>query len=146
MRDIDFIVLHTSDSRHGTVTAIRAWHIARGWRDIGYHFVICNGILTKDLFIEGMNGAIEYGRPISQIPASVYGHNHGQIAICMIGKDGEYTKEQFDSCIGLIQQLQKLYNIPIGKVIGHYELDSSKTCPNIDMDKFRTVLTMEKGV
>jgi hypothetical protein len=140
------IIIHTSDSIHGSATAIRAWHRMRGWIDIGYHFVILNGLLEKNLLIKSMNGMIEYGRPINITPASVKGHNVGTIAIVLIGKHGKYTKEQFESLFSLVRELMKKYDIGIKSVKGHYELDPHKTCPNIDMDKFRTALeVLENG-
>ena len=52
---------------------IRKWHLAKGWKDIGYHFVI------------RLNGAIEQGRPVEQVGAHVQGHNSTTIGVCYVG-------------------------------------------------------------
>ena len=46
MRSIDSIFIHcsaTPASRDIGVAEIRRWHLANGWSDIGYHFVIRRG-------------------------------------------------------------------------------------------------------
>ena len=51
MRPLNRIILHstaTPEGRDVTVEEIRDWHLARGWNDIGYHFVIYrNGAIKK---------------------------------------------------------------------------------------------------
>ncbi|MDO5643861.1 MAG: N-acetylmuramoyl-L-alanine amidase [Paracoccus sp. (in: a-proteobacteria)] len=55
------------------VAEIREMHRKRGWRDVGYHYVI-----RRD-------GTIERGRPESKVGAHVAGHNATSIGICCIG-------------------------------------------------------------
>ena len=77
MRKIDKIILHCSATPEGkdfTVEQIRMWHVkGRGWRDIGYHFVIYR------------DGSIHKGRPIEQSGAHTSGQNANSIGICYIG-------------------------------------------------------------
>ncbi|CAK1795587.1 N-acetylmuramoyl-L-alanine amidase [Vibrio crassostreae] len=71
-----FITVHcsaTPPQQDVDVTEIRRWHKKRGWRDVGYHFVIRR------------NGDVELGRPLSQTGAHVKGHNKGNIGVCMVG-------------------------------------------------------------
>ena len=73
MRDIDKIIIHCSATQEGkeiSAATIDEWHKKRGWRGIGYHYVI------------GLDGMIEYGRPITETGAHVKGHNKGSIGIC----------------------------------------------------------------
>ena len=44
MRKINKIILHCSDSAWGSAAAIDRWHVERGMRRIGYHYVILNGV------------------------------------------------------------------------------------------------------
>ena len=56
MRQITEIIIHcsyTPASMDTSVDEIRQWHKARGWRDIGYHYVIRR------------SGHVDLGRPIS---------------------------------------------------------------------------------
>ena len=76
MRDVNKIIIHCSATQEGkeiSAATIDEWHKARGWRGIGYHYVI------------GLDGMIEYGRPITETGAHVKGHNKGSIGICYIG-------------------------------------------------------------
>ena len=105
------------------VTEIREWHQARGWKDIGYHIVIRR------------NGSIEFGRPLDNAGAHVYGHNYHSVGVCMIGgvnDDGEpennFTKEQFQSLRLAIDGLLSRY--PGSKVLGHRDFpEVHKDCP-----------------
>jgi hypothetical protein len=140
MRKINTIVIHESDSVHGSASVIRGWHLERKFLDIGYHFTILNGIVTADIFLSSLNGQIEVGRPLAIKGAGVKGHNTGAVHICLIGKGGRYTEKQFKSMFTLLRELIKKYDIKVENVLGHYELNKAKLCPQIDMDKVRQVL------
>lgn len=125
------ITVHCTDTPPGrmvTVDEIRSWHKARGWSDVGYHFVIC------------WDGRIQQGRPVSMNGAHVEGANHANIGICLNGR-GKYTVDQFDSLKVLLERLCDQYEIGTDQIFGHYEFESAKrqgkTCPNIDMDCLR---------
>lgn len=156
MRTITTIVLHCSDSPWGCAREIRDWHLAQGWRDIAYHFVILNGRPTfqhhKNLVvIPALDGEIECGRYLdddrwlsdAEIGAHALGLNAESIGICAIGK-GSWTPAQWQSAGRLVHDLQVLYGIPTERVLGHYETASGKsqgkTCPDINMDLFRSML------
>ena len=126
---IKYLVIHCSASdrpQHDNPESIDQWHLQRGWTGIGYHFFID----TK--------GIIHCCRPIKYQGAHVKGHNNHSIGICLHG-NGIYTDTQIES----LKSLLKLLNCLIAKgysVKGHYELNPKKTCPIIDMDKFRKSL------
>jgi N-acetylmuramoyl-L-alanine amidase len=139
MRSITEIFIHCSDSTFGDVEEIRRWHLERGFLDIGYHFVILNGFIVKDKLIKNKDGVIEIGRPISQMGAHVTGRNKNSVGICLVGTN-KFTEKQTESLLALVHELCQKY--PIGmNIFGHYESASGKkqekTCPNIDMEKFR---------
>ena len=76
MREITEIIIHCSATKEGMdfrAKDIDAWHKAKGWAGIGYHFVI------------DLDGTIEQGRPINQVGAHCYGHNKNSIGVCYIG-------------------------------------------------------------
>ena len=82
MRTIDKIIIHCSDSpegRNDKAEDIRKWHKQRGFKDIGYHYVI------------DLDGTVEQGRPIEQAGAHCTGHNAHSIGICYIG--GAYWRD-----------------------------------------------------
>ena len=76
MRPLDTIIIHcsaTPEGRDVSADDIRSWHKARGWSDIGYHFVV------------NIDGFLQMGRPIEQIGAHAKGYNRKSIGICYIG-------------------------------------------------------------
>ena len=76
MRKIDKLIIHctaTPEGREVSVETIRKWHLGRGWRDIGYHFVI------------GLDGEVHEGRPIEQTGAHTKGQNYDSIGIAYVG-------------------------------------------------------------
>lgn len=106
------------------VTEIRQWHLARGWSDIGYHFVIRRC------------GVVQQGRPLSKMGAHVRGHNKGNIGICLIGgyddalqAQDNFTFAQRKALFGLIAKLQRQFKIKDEDVRGHNEWDGGKACP-----------------
>lgn len=141
MRKIERIILHNSDSRFGTALLIRHWHVdERGFKDIGYHYVIGNGrAYHSDRYDQLLDGNIENGRDIAKVGAHVRGHNKYSIGVCMIGVD-YFTPAQLFSTTKLIKYLMQQYNLSPDQVAGHYEFDNKKTCPNIDMNDFRKLL------
>lgn len=128
MRNIDRIILHCSATPPKMdigVKEIRRWHLARGWFDIGYHYVI-----RRD-------GEVETGRPEEHIGAHVRGFNHGSIGICLVGgltEEGmalfNFTDAQMIAARDLVKQLLEKYKG--ATVHGHNEF-ADKACPCFDV-------------
>ena len=142
------IVVHCSVSTWGSAPEIKKWHVeGNGWADIGYHYVILNGKIRPDYFLDCMDGSVEVGRQIDgdmivdsgEQGAHAYGYNSDSIGICLIGKE-KFTPDQMGKLVDLIADLMEKFEIDLENVVGHYELDPKKTCPNIDMKAFRTIL------
>ena len=140
MRKIDTIIMHCSDSEWGNKRIIDRWHRQRGFRCIGYHYVILNGVLWKTTgYYPELDGRVEKGRPIARQGAHAKrgGHNVGSIGICLIGKT-DFTVAQFKSARDLVWEIKNDYRDM--RIIGHSEVDDNKTCPVFDMDTFRDYL------
>ena len=149
MRTIDHVIIHTAAAaRNGkavdcSAVEIRAWHRAKGWRDIGYHWVV------------RMTGAVETGRPEAQAGAGVLGYNAHTIHICLSGHgDVEApTTAQRAAAVRLTAQVLRRYGLVDAfranpcRVLGHREVwlmrlvptPICKTCPGrlVDMSAFR---------
>lgn len=124
------IVEHHSGAEEKDAAQIRNYHVnTRGWRDIGYNFVV-----ERD-------GKVVTGRSLSIKGAHCIEHNHDGIGICMIGNMNNHapTAAQYNAMIDLTAKLCKQYNIPVKNVLGHREA-SPTACPgtNVNMDKVRT--------
>lgn len=117
-----FIAVHcsaTSPKQDVDVAEIRRWHKKRGWRDVGYHFVIRR------------NGDVQVGRPLSQTGAHVKGHNKGNIGVCMVGgcnaelqPEDNFTLAQRKALFGLMAALQEQFLISDENVKGHKDWGS----------------------
>jgi N-acetylmuramoyl-L-alanine amidase len=122
--DIQYLVVHCADTpndREVTAEEIHHWHLQRGWDGIGYHKVIKR------------NGEVENGRPEYWPGSHVKGMNTKSLGVCLIGRD-DFTEAQFDSLrIVLGEWIGKYRDV---KIVGHYELDGSKTCPNFDVQNW----------
>jgi N-acetyl-anhydromuramyl-L-alanine amidase AmpD len=132
MRQINKIIVHCAYSDPGMdigVDEIRQWHKAKGWRDIGYHYVI------------NRQGGVEPGRTENEIGAHTIGHNLDSIGICLAGgkrvdepkPDSNFTWTQMNSLRGLINSLLAKY--PGAKVFGHRDF-APRDCPCFDVQEF----------
>lgn len=128
------ITIHCSDSKNGgpeTVADIRKWHLARGWKDIGYHGVICS------------DGVFQQGRADDHMGAHVEGHNDGNLGVCLIGKD-KFSQTQFDTLKWYVNSKMAAYGITPDKIYCHYEWDTAiaqgKSCPNMSISRLKAWL------
>ena len=137
MRPLKRIILHctaTPEGKHFDVDTIRRWHVKdRGWKDIGYHYVIY------------IDGSVHAGRPIEQSGAHTSGHNSDSIGIVYVGgcdakmkaKD-TLNEAQEVAMVNLIKSLREEYG-PM-TLHGHNEF-AAKACPSfIVKDKFNWLL------
>jgi N-acetyl-anhydromuramyl-L-alanine amidase AmpD len=118
MRNLNLIVIHCSATREGvdySVDTIRQWHKARGFRDVGYHFVI------------GIDGTVRKGRPIEQSGAHAKGYNSESVGVCYIGGLGTdnkpkdtRTNAQIHALRRIVETLKIIYDIE--DVVGHRDL------------------------
>lgn len=131
MRKIDEIIIHcsaTAEGRNFTVEDVRRWHKARGFVDVGYHYLVY------------LDGSVHVGRPLAQVGAHCLGHNAHSIGVCYIGglaRDGKTPKDtrtgsQKLALEALVQLLQ--LNYPVATVHGHNEF-ANKACPCFDVEQ-----------
>ena len=129
MRRITEIIIHCTATKEGeevTVADVTAWHIERGFRTIGYHYLI------------SLTGEVWQGRPLEETGAHAKGHNLYSIGICYVGgldnnskpkpKDTR-TPLQKKAMLELIKELKQKY--PKATIHGHYEF-ANKACPCFD--------------
>lgn len=157
MADIKNIIVHCSDSAWGDEFVINKWHKERKFKtvnvggvemSIGYNAVILNGFLRNSRdYIRSFDGALASGRYVDldmdieadEKMAHALGHNSTTIGICIIGKD-KFTRMQIIRARLYITERMRIHGLNPEDVLGHYEVNDGKTCPNIDMDVFRRYL------
>lgn len=130
-RDIDFIVVHATDvDKSCGAECIDKIHVARGWDSCGYHYIVMP------------SGEVQSCRPEDKVGAHTKEYNKNSIGVAWAGHDGDLTSEQIKSLLKTVKDLLIKYNLNKSKVYGHNHFPTSgkKTCPIIDMDKFREEL------
>jgi N-acetyl-anhydromuramyl-L-alanine amidase AmpD len=109
------------------VSEIRNWHREKGWRDIGYHYLI------------DRDGTVAPGRPLEQAGAHTRHHNADSIGIALVGGHGaskhdsfdeHFTAQQSHALRGLIYDLE-LEHGPMA-VMGHNQF-AHKGCPGFEV-------------
>lgn len=149
-RRIDQIVIHctaTPEGQDKTVQQIRKEHIAQGWSDIGYHYVVYR------------DGTVHLGRDVDVSGSHVSGHNSYTIGVVYVGglenkplsynnlkaKDTR-TAAQKDALLSLLVDLRRIY--PKAVILGHRDFSPDKNgngevdpwerikeCPSFDARK-----------
>lgn len=131
-RKITEIIVHYTATPQGedyTVDQVRQWHLARGFNDIGYHYLI------------GLDGKVSKGRDINIAGAHCTGHNTCSIGIAYVGgcparsvKNwaniglDTRTTAQKSALRTLLKQLRQQFGASIH---GHNEF-ASKPCPGFN--------------
>jgi hypothetical protein len=126
-----YIVVHHSGSDKSTPEGMRSWHMnGRGWDELGYHFVVGNGIGYGD-------GAVYVGQRWTKqmhgahckTPDNYY-NEHG-IGICLIGDLNGHppTPKQVRSLARLAAFLSQKCGIPRSKVLTHRGVTHKTECP-----------------
>jgi N-acetylmuramoyl-L-alanine amidase len=137
MRPLNEIIIHCSATRpewmsgaktSAKVAEIRRWHVSdRGWKDIGYHYLI------------DRDGTVAKGRALDQIGAHTQGRNTGTIGVCLLGGHGSaetdkfadhFTPDQDKALRKVLSDLIKQYPT-IRKVSGHNQY-AAKACPGFN--------------
>jgi peptidoglycan hydrolase-like protein with peptidoglycan-binding domain len=113
------------------VAEIRTWHTRdRGWRDIGYHWLV------------DRDGAVLPGRAETVIGAGVEGRNRGVLHVCLLGGHGSsstdpfsrnFTAQQDAALRRLIAEIRK--KTPISRISGHNEW-AAKACPGFSVSRW----------
>lgn len=127
MRNITRIIVHCTATKAGrevTVAEIDSWHRARGFRKIGYHYVV------------NLQGEVLAGRQEAEIGAHCLGRNANSIGVVYVGGLDDSgnpadtrTDAQKISLRRLIEDLKARY--PSATVHSHYEF-APKACPCFD--------------
>lgn len=132
-RYIDEIIVHCTATPEGedfTVEQIRKMHLARGFSDIGYHYIVYR------------DGSVHAGRSETVSGAHTTGHNTRSIGVCYVGgcpprtdkswmNKGQDTRTpaQKTALVKLLKDLKAQY--PNAKIYGHRNF-AAKACPSFD--------------
>lgn len=126
MRTIREIIVHctaTEEGRNFTVADIDRCHRSRGFRCIGYHYVVY------------LDGTIVPGRPVRDVGAHCHNHNSISIGVCYVGgmRGGKpadtRTPRQKAALLQLLTNLK--IQFPDAEIHSHNDF-VAKACPCFD--------------
>ena len=128
-RTITLLIVHctaTPAGREVSLAEVDQWHRQRGWKGIGYHYLI------------RLDGTVEPGRPEAEIGAHCQNHNAHSLGICYVGGlDSQNrpadtrTPAQRLALRALLETLHARY--PHALIVGHHLFNPSKACPCFDV-------------
>jgi len=139
-RKVNMLMVHCSATKadqNVDVATIRKWHTdpephGRGWKDIGYHFVI-----TRDGFVHLGRDTDGDGDVFEEVGAHTVGYNAHSLGVCMVGgindngqPEANFTKAQWTSLERLCRFIKADY--PNITIHGHNEF-APKACPSFNV-------------
>ena len=133
MRQITHLIIHCTDSPDSAINVgvnqVRDWHVnGNGWSDIGYHWLI------------DKQARICQGRKEKTSGAHARGYNSISVGMVWVGRNDCHEK-QWTSLVLKGAEIVRRFDIPVENILGHCELPGvSKTCPNLNMTKYRNAV------
>lgn len=124
-RSLTGLIMHHTATRarayrgQATVAAIRRYHMtARGWSDIGYHYLVAP------------DGVVWVGRPLRLMGAHTKGHNQGTagVALVMHGEHEPPSADQAAACGELLAALLRRTGLTVTAITLHRE-HGATVCP-----------------
>lgn len=116
------------------IDLIRESHLARGWGDIGYHFVVDPA------------GNVWEGRPLAWQGAHVGRQNEGNVGVLVLGNFEEQrpTGQQVGAVDDFVADLMARYRVSVGRVHTHREL-AQTACPGRNLQPHLNVARAPGG-
>jgi hypothetical protein len=119
------ILHHTESSPRRTIAALREQHIAKGWRDIAYHWLVRKGQVLP-------------GRPEHLVGAHAPTWNAISIAVALVGdyRTKMPPEDQLEACLGVLVDIRSRHG-PF-RILSHKEAmalsgaPSWTDCPGVD--------------
>lgn len=159
MPDVKYLFFHTAASDQPNIDAaeIDRWHRQRGFREIGYHYVIID-----DRHSLKRDGEVEVGRSENETGAHVQGVNSISLGVCCVGHGDlrDFTSKQKQALVRLLSKLANKYNVKTKNILGHREINklieqgkvsaefrTDKSCPGrkVSVDEIRSLVARERG-
>ena len=130
MRQVKKIILHctaTVEGQEFDITDVDRWHKKRGWKSVGYHYLI------------KQDGTLQVGRSLDEVGSHAKGENNDSIGIVYVGgldanKEPKDTMTAYQelTLMELIFSLRTVFHwMPVH---GHNEY-SNKACPSFDVQE-----------
>jgi len=136
-----YIIIHHSGTDSGSESAFDRYHREqKGWKGVGYDFVIGNGNGSPDGLIEV---TFRWEKQVTGAHAGVARYNQHGIGICLVGdfSSGQPTDRQMKSLVALLFYLKSRCDIPTTSILTHGQLKQTD-CPgeNFPYDRLLSLL------
>lgn len=125
-----YIIIHHSATDAGNSEQFNKSHMQKGWKGVGYHFIIDNGTCGKD------DGQVEttprWLKQEDGAHCKAGDMNEKGIGICVVGNFSKerVTRRQMNSLVYLASTLSNYYGIPKKNIMGHGQVPGASTeCP-----------------
>ena len=127
MRGIAAIVIHHA-AAVATLEEIAGWPLARGWRGVGYHYVV------------EADGRLRLGRREDEVGAHARGRNQDTIGVCVAvdARDG-IPSEAGDQRVTRTRDLLRRHRLTVDDVIPHSDV-SATVCPGFPISRLHSAL------
>lgn len=124
MRKIEQVIVHVTDSPDTMdigAAEIDQWHRQRGFKCIGYHYVVRR------------SGTVETGRPEEMVGAHCEGENYNSLGVVWVGKTTP-APVQYAALAKLLARILSEHALTLENVHPHSQYSKiGKTCPNLTM-------------
>ncbi len=128
-----YIIVHHSAEDRGSPQGIAEYHRSKGWDELGYHFVIGNGVDYPDgkVFVGSRWPKQKHGAHTRVKAHDNNRWNEHGIGICLIGNFERHgaTDRQLASLTRLVAYLSQQTKIPTSRIYGHQDADPHTRCP-----------------
>jgi N-acetylmuramoyl-L-alanine amidase len=125
-----YIIIHHTATDQGSALLLDESHKNRGWKSLGYDFLINNGTQGKpDGHIEA---SLRWIHQEDGAHCKASGMNHKGIGIAIVGNYSHEkpSRKQLDTLVYTVNVLKKYYNIPTRNIMGHRDVPGAQTeCP-----------------
>ncbi|MFW6189181.1 MAG: N-acetylmuramoyl-L-alanine amidase [Planctomycetota bacterium] len=129
-RNWKYVIIHHSGTDTGSEASFDRYHREhKGWRGVGYDFVIGNGRGSRDGLVEV---TFRWEQQTTGAHANSDEYNRYGIGICLVGNfdRDRPTARQMDALVALVNYLQRRCDIPTEHIYGHRHVRPGGThCP-----------------
>jgi len=139
VRQVERIVVHHSAGKDTTqleAKGIEEWHVGKGWRGIGYHFLVEN---------VGGRPSVVQGRPLRFRGSHARGANYDSVGVCVVGNFNSTLVDDdvFHVLISLLADLCTVFGLSERAISPHLEAGVTATeCPGDHlMDRWEELLS-----
>jgi hypothetical protein len=119
------VTLRSQGDVAARLETIRRAHVAEGWADIGYHYVI------------DPTGRVWEGRPVEYQGAHVKDNNEHNLGVMVLGnfQTQRPTREAIMALDRFVALQMRLYNVPLRRVYTHQEIRPT-ACPGFNLQRY----------